>query len=105
MFTGDESHQIPLGEAAEFTARFRSSHSKDDGIGLFYSKKFLTSVLQEPECVGIRVYFGENADGEPQPVIVGVDKDGNDLTEGIIGELGLPCPPYCSEDNPLNTSE
>lgn len=105
MFTGNEQHRISLEEAAEYTARYRTSHATDDIIGLYYSKTFLASVLAQEGCVGARVYFGESADGEPQLILVGVDSDGNDLTGGIIGEYGQPCPPYCSEPHPLNSDE
>jgi hypothetical protein len=30
-------------------------------------------------------------------VIVGVKTDGNDLTEGIMGNRSFPCPPHCGD--------
>ena len=104
MFNGNEEHRISPEEASRYTARYRATHSDDSIIGLYYSRQFIESVLDQPDCIGIRLYFGENSDDQTQLIITGVNKDGDDISSGIIGELGLPCPPYCGKENRLNTS-
>jgi hypothetical protein len=94
-FTGNEEHTISFEEAKELKDNYQESMSPTDIKAFYYGKTFLLSVLNQEGCVGIRVYNGRKEDGKLEPVIVGVNTDGNDLTEGIMGNRSFPCPPHC----------
>jgi hypothetical protein len=71
--TGNEGAIISLSEGATMTAAYRATISTGD-----------------PK-------------GNNQLVLVGVDANGDDMTDGIIVDKLLPCPPACSIKNVLNT--
>jgi hypothetical protein len=63
-------------------------------------------MLNQPNCVGTRIYYGLKDDGTQCLVLVGVDSDGNDLIDkdDKILDMGNLCPTLCSKDNPLNSN-
>lgn len=100
-FTGKEQHSISLDEAARMTARYREKVEKGAIIGGYFGREAIEKILAQEGCVGIRYYYAEKDDGTPTLVLVGVDKEGNDLVHGAVSELSWPCPPYCGKSNPL----
>jgi hypothetical protein len=102
-FTGNENHQISLHDAAELTANFRNSHPIGTTIGLFYGKASIQSILNQPNCVGIRIYYAQEQNSESTLVIVGTDANGDDIENGILAEYGIKCPNICSKPNLLNS--
>lgn len=101
-FTGEENHDITLNEAAELTANYRNEHPASI-LGEYFSKKAIIDILEQSNCVGIRIYFGEDKAHVPHFVITGVDSDENDLYTGLLAEKGWKCPPHCGGINPLNS--
>jgi hypothetical protein len=100
-FTGDEGGKFPLDTAAEWTANYRKNNP--NGIKAhFFGMNIIKEILAQEGCVGIRSYYALDDNGVQQLIMVGVDKDENDLYTGIIAELSYKCPPYCSTKNPLN---
>lgn len=119
-------HKISLEEAKKFTAGYRKEkaefmtadkmNEKEAKKGGMFGKEDILDLLNQPGCVGMRYYYGRNDDGSKNLVLVGVDKDNNDILpaeeksamavmdsndNGIILERGLPCPPYCTEKDGL----
>jgi len=104
-FTGNENHEISLNEAAEMTQRFRDNLPVIDyTIAEYFGKSALEDLLNQQDCIGIRVYYGIDSDMKKHLVIVGVNDEGNDLYEGNLMELSINCPPICSTSNPLNSN-
>lgn len=97
-------HRITLDQAAALTKQYRVMHkgAYADAAGAFNAGPVL-QLLQQKGCVGIRTYRAELESGASTLVLVGVDENGNDMVEGIILDNVFPCPPYCSDDNALNT--
>jgi hypothetical protein len=93
-------HRISLTDAAALTKRHRDAKDSAVKSGAFHKDQVL-SMLGQPGCVGLRVYFGRNADGSPALVLTGIDAADSDLT-GEILEIHYPCPPFCGAANPLN---
>jgi len=103
-FTGHEAHNISLADASALTKNFRDSQSGSGFIlGEYFSKDAINSVLNQTNCVGIRIYYGLDSSNVPKQVIVGVLANENDMTSGAILEFGSPCPPGCSTSNSLNS--
>ena len=92
------SHRISLTDASALTKR-RTASIK----GGFFFRKELDDILAQPGCAGVRYYHAQKADGSDTIVIVGVDGDGNDMTQGVIMEDGFDCPPVCGSANALNS--
>jgi hypothetical protein len=96
----DRNHQISLSTAAALTKRHQAANPKAAKAEAFHGDQ-VAALLRQPGCVGMRVYYGLNADGTAAVVLTGMDSSDNDLT-GTILEYGFPCPPYCGGGNTLN---
>ena len=95
-------HRISLDAAAARTRAYQAA--KISGVkGAAAHKDQVLELLNQKGCVGLRVYFGLDADGVPTPVLTGIDAADNDLTDGVILEQLWPCPPFCGGDNALNS--
>jgi hypothetical protein len=100
-FTGKEAEEFPLDTAAEWTANYRKANPS--GIKAhFFGRDIIQRILDQDSCVGIRCYYALDEKGVQQMIIVGADKDENDLYNGIVAEKSLPCPTYCPTGSPLN---
>ena len=100
-FDGTEGGQIPLNDASLMTSNYR--HNNPTSIkGRFFGKDILNRILEQEGCVGIRVYFGQDEDGNNQLVLVGADSDENDMLD-LVADMSFPCPNACSTPNPLNS--
>ncbi len=112
-----EAQRISLTQAIELTQRYRKAAPASEHAGFFWADG-LQAILEQPGCVGIRYYHGLGPDGTYQPVIVGVDDSGNDITkigkarkssrsaaaaagDAVLLDHHYPCPPYCPTDSPL----
>lgn len=96
------NHRISLEEAAAHTKRHRDSKIHGIKAGAFHKDQVL-ELLNQPGCVGLRIYHGRDKAGSPSFVLAGIDKADNDLHTGVLLEEGIPCPPFCGAANPLNT--
>ncbi len=96
-FDGSEGSFISLVEAKAKTRRHRAKMSPKDLKAFFFGKDKLKEILNQKDCVGLRVYYGANADQTPELVIVGVTEDMNDISTKIL-DRAFPCPPYCHKE-------
>ncbi|MTI41996.1 hypothetical protein [Fulvivirga lutimaris] len=109
-FNGREGKPIPLGIAKKWTKNYRDANpGKTKAI--FYGKEKIQALLDEPGAMGIRVYFGQDDDKNPQLVIVSAKEDGSNILPnqeekdggGTLLDSGKPCPPDCPpEGDPLS---
>ncbi|HET6991512.1 MAG TPA: hypothetical protein VFJ43_09325 [Bacteroidia bacterium] len=101
-FTGNEGEDFPMEIAAKWTANYRAQNPK--GIKAhFFGEKILMRAIREKHCIGLRMYYALDDEGMQQIIVVGVDKQGNDLCSGIVMDRAVPCPPYCDGGgSPLN---
>jgi hypothetical protein len=102
-YTGKEDHSISLAEAAKMTKAHRAAAQPGDVNAHYVGREAVEALLTQPGCVGIRWYHARHPKGHHTLVAVGVDKTGNDLHNGRLCEEILPCPPWCSAPNPLNS--
>jgi hypothetical protein len=92
---------ITLATGAQYTAAYRSAHPTWTK-GHLFGKDILNDILGQSGCMGIRMYYGIDANGAKQLVLVGVNASGNDMTTGIIGDRSDFCPSTCGTSNSLN---
>ena len=96
-------HRISLEAAAAQTRRFRESAGPTAVKGGAFRREAFEEILKQPGCTGIRFYYGVDDKGEPSLVLVGVGQDDNDMVNGALMDLIVPCPPICGDGNSLNS--
>ncbi len=96
------SHEISLQEASELTARYQENLPTGQPKGGFFGKQAVQRLLDHPECVGLRFFFGAHKDGKRAVVGLCVDKFGAEMFYGPAVDLSIVCPPICSSVNLLN---
>lgn len=101
-FTGNEDHAITLQEASDWTANYRNANPGQTQ-GHFFGKNAISAILNQSGCVGIRIYYALDENGQKQLIITGVDSNENDLYNGLLAERSFHCPPDCGASNPLNS--
>ncbi len=102
QYTGNENHVITLDQAVKYVQNFKNFPAAPTIKSLYFGKNIFDKILSQPGCVGIRCYYGKADDGTSNLVLVGVDGGGNDITSGILGDIGWPCPPFCGAPSQLN---
>lgn len=104
MTTGNQNSAgavITLEEAIEFTHAYQEEYPDSTKAYLVDVDK-LNLITTQQDCVSVRVYNGYDTEtNTTNLVFVGVNNQGEDLTDGIIIEKTLPCPPYCPDKSPL----
>ena len=103
VFTGDEGAPIPLKQASEWTANYRTRFP-DEVLSYFFGFKIIDQIMKQEDCIGIRIYYANSkplssfqsfivsvsnfllravgAPGEKHLLVVGTDKYGNDQLPG-----------------------
>ena len=99
-FDGTEGENISLEEAIAMTKAFREANPR--AIKAHYiGKNIMMELLEQRDCVGMRVYNGINEDGTAAIVIVGVTEDNKDLYLTTRADKAIPCPESCDIESPL----
>ena len=102
-FTGKEDHNITLAEASDLTFNFRMQAGPNAVLGGFFGKDAVLAILAQEGAVGLRYYYGLDETGKPHIILIGVDQEGNDKTEGLLAQRSVVCPPICAQENELNS--
>lgn len=90
----------------------------DDVLASFTGRNIIESILAQPGCTGIRMFNAINELGVKQLVLVGADKDGNNILsyttigengeiikkKGIVADRSTICPPSCGSAGDVQTS-
>ena len=124
-FTGAEAGSVDLDTAAEWTAQYRVQNPNQTRAH-FFGRNIIEKILDQPGCVGLRIYYALDANNEQHLVIVGADANRDDQLptspsqpttnpgvfddlapdtankRPVIAEMSIPCPNQCSKPNPLN---
>lgn len=112
QFDGSEAGRIDLKTAKEMVGRWMNQqHSPDVVRAHLFGRNVIDEILAQPSCVGIRIYYALDSKDQKQLVIVGTDKDGNNIIpgvtraengdSGVIADISLPCPSYCPPNGDL----
>lgn len=102
-FTGNENHHIDLTTASEWTENFRNTILPGEKLGEFFGKTAIQQILNQEDCVGIRIYNSIDNLGAKHFIISGVKANEDDLFNGHLAEKGFGSPPYSGALNPLNS--
>ena len=82
-FNGTEGKKISLKDGGKWTSNYRKSKSEEG-------------------CVGIRMYYGIDDDGEKILILAGVKANEDDITDLIV-DKSVSCPSRCGTKNGLNS--
>lgn len=76
---------ITLAEATELTQAYQNSEiGKGQTISADVSKTDLDLILNQQNCVGLRIYNAMEKDNTINFVLIGIDENGDDITNGVI---------------------
>ena len=93
---------ITIAAGSKITKSFRTYYPNATKA-IYYTPGVYEDLLAQVGCFGIRIYNAIDVDGQLTNVLVGVDKDGNDMPTKKVYDLGTKCPHLCSQANPLNS--
>lgn len=101
--SSNQKHDISLAEAKQLIQNYHNHYSEDPRkiISGFFGKDALVKLLNQDKCIGLRIYNAQGTDGKNCFVLVGVNEEQKDMTEGSILEFQIPCPPNCPVDSEL----
>jgi hypothetical protein len=99
---------IDLGTAKNWTSNYRNSlENPDDRLAHYFGSEIINQILNQENCIGIRIYYGIDDLGNKQLMLVGVDATGENLVPlaggrtnddgNIIADASFPCPSTCPE--------
>jgi len=95
-------NEITLAEAITMTHAYQNDATfVNQTVATKTSISTYQDLMNQPGCVEIRTYFAKDANGILTTVLVGVDINGNDMTNGIIMDRAYPCPFNCHQNSPL----
>lgn len=87
---------INLEQAVKLTHAFQDSEiGKEQTYSGMVEKDILLEMLKQDNCEGIRIYNALNENGKITFVLVGYDKEDNDIIDGKIADEMNLCPPNC----------
>lgn len=100
-FNGTEGGPINTEDAGALTSNYRTANP-GDVKGAFYGKDIIEAILAQEGCMGIRIYYGLDKNGNKELVLVGAEAGENDLLE-LVADHGIKCPAHCGVANSLNS--
>lgn len=100
-FDGNEGSWISLDDGALLTETYRENNP-GKLKGYFFGKDKLETLLNQSDSMGIRIYYGEDANGTQKMVLVGAKANQDDILDKVL-DFGEPCPSQCGNDNVLNS--
>jgi hypothetical protein len=102
-FDGKEGEEITMETASSWTENYRNQMVSGDLKGHFFGKDHFNAILEQTDCVGIRIYNGMDDNGKPVLILVGAKVNEDDLVDGIIVDRAISCPDKCGRANDLNS--
>jgi len=95
-------HVISLDEAKSMTHAYQNA-AQFQGLTVasMIDKDAYQLVMDQPGCVNIRTYFALNEAGTLTIVVVGVDDNGDDMTQGVLLDMATNCPIFCATNSEL----
>ena len=93
---------IPLPEAQEYVQEYRNRFPENIKA-FFVGIEKVNDIISQDNCIGIRMYNGfDTKKNKANLVLVGVDTNHKDMTDGIIVERLVTCPHTCDDSSALN---
>ena len=97
-----DRHRITLADAIAMVQQARKS-APTMVNGWNIDASIIREILAQSGAAGLRAYMASTAEGVATLVYLAVDKDGKDMTAGVIAEYTIPCPPECDTTSPFSS--
>ena len=98
------TNTITLAQAQTWAAKWQADPAHKTKAFLI-PKQDITQLFEYDGVCDVRTYMGIDETGNQKLIIVGVDKDGNDLINDsrnhFIYDFTVRCPDYCDTRSPL----
>lgn len=98
---GSRKHEVSHATARKYRKGYIEKYSRSPAAlaPSVYGVNIFKKILRQKGCAGIRFYPGLDPKGQVTLLFCGVDRQGNDILEGTIGDIPWRCPPICSDAN------
>jgi hypothetical protein len=103
-FSKNDGSAIDPNKAKQWMKKYEDKHP-NSVRGYFFGTDLIQKILAHPEAVGMRVYLTYGDEEKLQMVLIGAREDGTSIWPtdvgkdgaggGTVGDMGIPCPPYC----------
>ena len=93
------SHLISRESAQELIAGFRATAVPGAVRSHSFARSAFDALLAQPGAAGIRIHYGQYANGKEALVLYATDKAGKDLTQLSVNASAA-CPPACPTSEP-----
>ncbi|WP_247234198.1 hypothetical protein [Telluribacter sp. SYSU D00476] len=94
---------ITLEKFNAMTDAYKQKVSPKETRAVAYGATVIEQILAQKGCVGIRSYLAKDDAGRTTIVMIGIDKDGNDITSNAVARTTSGT--YAAGDGPLCPSE
>jgi hypothetical protein len=106
-FTGLEETWVSEEVSKQWIANYASRYPQGL-IAHFFGFQIINQILNETDCIGIRMYYALNDSGVQQILLVGVNSKGENILPlsdsggkvmdggNTVADASFPCPTYCS---------
>jgi hypothetical protein len=95
----DKSMYAGQSKSSQVATALNNAHqivvSSNDVIIHYFGKDVVEKTMKQPGCVGVRMYYGKQANGKSGFVIAGFDKNGRDIGPIVLAGPTNPCPGIC----------
>jgi hypothetical protein len=91
---------IPLADAEAWAKSWQTNPPKPLAKAHLIPLDVLQDLLAIPEVANVRAYMGVDTSGEQKLMFVGVNGNGDDMTDTIFSGT-QPCPDTCDTNSPL----
>lgn len=91
---------IPLTDAEAWAKSWQSNPPKPLAKAHLIPLVVLEELLAIPEVANVRAYMGVDTSGQQKLIFVGVNGNGDDITDTIFSGT-QPCPDTCDPNSPL----
>jgi hypothetical protein len=91
---------IPLTDAEAWAKSWQSNPPKPLAKAHLIPLVVLEELLAIPEVANVRAYMGVDTSGQQKLMFVGVNGNGDDITDTIFSGT-QPCPDTCDPNSPL----
>lgn len=91
---------IPLADAEAWAKSWQTNPPKPLAKAHLIPLPVLQELLEIPEVANVRAYMGVDTTGVQRLMFVGVDRNGDDMTNTVYNGT-QPCPNCCDPNSPL----
>jgi len=103
-YDGTDGGPIDLTTARQWVKNFRATIPPAEVRSHYFGRDIVDTILAQPGCTGLRIYYAINDKKEKEIIISGADDTGEDMLPGegaegsggnTLADASYPCPSVC----------